>query len=91
MEIEADQKHVPQLLEHLGLIQSNIVKTLRVKFSVAETEAIENSPILEGEQATTFSERRRGRNILSAGFDVSRAHFYGVCERDVDVELRVQT
>ena len=27
MEIEADQKHVPQLLEDLGLIQSNIVKT----------------------------------------------------------------
>ena len=31
MEIEADQKHVHQLLEDLGLIQSNIVRTPRVK------------------------------------------------------------
>ena len=29
---------------------------------------------------------RRGRNLVLAGFDVSRAHFYGVCERDVGVE-----
>ena len=29
MEIEADQKHVLQLLEDLGLIQSNTVKTPR--------------------------------------------------------------
>ena len=49
MEIEADQKHVPQLLEDLGLTQSNIVKTPRVKLSAAEADAIENSPILEGE------------------------------------------
>ena len=54
MEIEADQKHVHQLLEDLGLTQSNIVKTLRVKLSVIEAEAIENSPFLEGAQATTF-------------------------------------
>ena len=31
MEIEVHQKHVPQLLEDLGLIQSDIVKTPRVK------------------------------------------------------------
>ena len=31
MEIEADQKHVPELLEGLGLTQSNTVKTPRVK------------------------------------------------------------
>ena len=30
MEIEADQTHVPELLEGFGLIQSNIVKTPRV-------------------------------------------------------------
>ena len=30
MEIEADQKHVPQLLEDLGLTQGNTVKTPRV-------------------------------------------------------------
>ena len=29
MEIEADQKHVPQLLEDLGLTQGNNVKTLQ--------------------------------------------------------------
>ena len=40
MEIEADRKHVPQLLEDL-----------------IEADAIENSPIFEGEQATLF---RRG-------------------------------
>ena len=54
MEIEADQKHVPQLLEDLGLTQDNIVKTPRVKLSATEADAIENSPILEGEQATFF-------------------------------------
>ena len=54
MEIEADQKHIPQLLEDLGLTQSNIVKTPRVKLSVIEAEPIENSPILEGAQATTL-------------------------------------
>ena len=46
MEIEADEKHVPRLLEDLGLIQ--------VKFSATESIAIENSSILEGEQATMF-------------------------------------
>ena len=51
---EADQKHVPQLLKDLRLIQSNIVKTPRVKLSAIQAEAIENSPVLEGEQATTF-------------------------------------
>ena len=54
MEIEAGQKHVLPLLEDLGLIQSNIVKTPRVKLSTTEADAIENSPILEGEQATSF-------------------------------------
>ena len=54
MEIEADQKRVPQLLEDLGHTQGNIVKTPRVKLSAAEADAIENSPILEGEQATLF-------------------------------------
>ena len=57
MEVEADQKHVPQLLEDLGLTQGNIVKTPRVKLSAAEADAVENSPIFEEEQATLF---RRG-------------------------------
>ena len=29
---------------------------------------------------------KRGRILVLAVFDVSRAHFYGVCERDVHVE-----
>ena len=29
---------------------------------------------------------KRGRNSVLAVFDVSRAHFYGVCERDAYVE-----
>ena len=54
MEIEADQKHVPRLLEDLGLVQGNVVKTPRVKLSATESNDIENSSILEGEQATLF-------------------------------------
>ena len=54
MEIEADQKHVPRLLEDLGLIQGNVVKTPKVKLSATESNAIENSSILEREQATLF-------------------------------------
>ena len=54
MEIEADQKHVPRLLEDLGLVQGNVCKTPRVKLSAAESNVIENSSILEGEQATLF-------------------------------------
>ena len=53
-ELMMDQKHVHQLLEDLGLIQSNIVKTPRMKLSASEAETIEHSPILEGEQTTTF-------------------------------------
>ena len=54
MEIEAGQGHVPRLLEDLGLIQGNVVKTPRVQLSATEADAIENSSILEGEQATLF-------------------------------------
>ena len=38
----------------LDSFKSNIVKIPRVKMSATEADAIENSPILEGEQATTF-------------------------------------
>ena len=54
MEIEADQKHVLRLLEDLGLIQGNVVKTARVKLSATESNVIENCSIVEGEQATLF-------------------------------------
>ena len=36
MEIDADQKHVPRLLEDLGLTQGDVVKTPRVKLSATE-------------------------------------------------------
>ena len=48
MEIAADWKHVPELLEDLALTQGNVGKTPRVKLSAAEVDAIENSPIVEG-------------------------------------------
>ena len=54
MAIGADQKHVPQLLKDLGLTQSNIVKSPRMKISASESETMENSPILDGKQATEF-------------------------------------
>ena len=53
MEIEADQKHVPRQLKDLGLTQSNIVKTPRMKLRASEAETIENRPILDGKQTTT--------------------------------------
>ena len=53
-EIEADQKHLPQLLEDLGLVRGNIGKIPRLKLSATEADALENSPILEREQATLF-------------------------------------
>ena len=71
MEIEADQKHGPQLLEDLGLIQSNIVNTPRV--SAIEADAIENSPILQGEQATTWSGTMRCAYLAQDRVDISEA------------------
>ena len=74
MEIEADQKHVHQLQEDLGLIQSNSVKTPRVKLSASEAETIENTPILEGEQATTFrSETMRCAHLAQDRVDICEA------------------
>ena len=67
MDIEADQKRVPQLLEDLGLTQRNRVKTPRVKLSAIEAEAMENNPILEGEQATTFRSGTNAMCVLGAG------------------------
>ena len=54
MEIEADQKHIPQFLEDLGLTQSNVVKTPRVKLSVIEAEPIDN-------RVQFWKERKRQR------------------------------
>ena len=56
-----------QLLEDLGLTQSNIVKTPRLKLSASEAETIENSPIREGEQATTFRSENHAMCVLGAG------------------------
>ena len=74
MEIEADQKHVPRLLKDLGLIQGNVVKTPRVKLSATESDAIENSSILEGEQATLFrSGTMRCAYLVQDRADISEA------------------
>ena len=57
MAIEADQKRVPQLLKDLGLTQSNIVKTPKMKLSAGKAETIENSPKIDGKRTTTFRSR----------------------------------
>ena len=44
----------PNCWKIMDSFKSNIVKTSTVKLSAIEAEASENSPILEGEQATTF-------------------------------------
>eukprot|EP00971_Amphidinium_carterae_P080966 1601925-Amphidinium_carterae.1 len=51
---EADQKHVPQLLEDLGLTKGKAVKTPRLKLNAAEVAAVEDSPLLDSAQATVF-------------------------------------
>ena len=75
VEIEADQKHVPQLLKGLGLTRSNIVKTPRMKLTAIEAETIENSPILDGKQTTTFfgSEPCDVRMVAQDRVDISEA------------------
>ena len=74
LEIEADQIHVPRLLEDLGLIQGNVVKTPRVKLSATESDAIENSPILEGNQATLLrSATMRCAYLAQDRADISEA------------------
>ena len=74
MEIEADQKHVLQLLEDLGLTQSNIVKTPRMKLSACEAETIEDSPILDGKHTTTFrSGTMRCAYLAQDRLDISEA------------------
>ena len=74
MEIEAGQKHVLQLLKDLGLTQSNIVKTQRMKPSASEAETIENSPNLDGKQTTTFrSGTMRCAYLAQDRVDISEA------------------
>ena len=74
MEIEADQKRVPQLLEDLGLTQSSTVKTQRMKLNANEAETIENNPLLEGEPATTFrSGTMRCAYLAQDRVDISEA------------------
>ena len=69
MEIETDQKHVLRLLEDLGLIQGNVVKTPRVKLSATESNLIEDNSILEGEQTMMF----RSRTMRCAYLEQDRA------------------
>ena len=85
MEIEADQTHVPQLLEDLGLIQSNIVKTPIVKLIAIEAEAIENSPNLEGEQATTLRRSMRCAYLVQDRVDICEAILHERCRNRMQV------
>eukprot|EP00971_Amphidinium_carterae_P034348 676152-Amphidinium_carterae.1 len=62
IEIEADQKHVPQLLEDFGLTKGNAVKTRRVKLNAAEAAAVENSPLLNS-ALSTFPIRKDGGKV----------------------------
>ena len=74
MENEADQKHVPQLMKDLGLTQSNIVRTPRMKLRASEAETMENSPILDGKQTTTFrSGTMRCASLAQDRVDISEA------------------
>eukprot|EP00971_Amphidinium_carterae_P180909 3588705-Amphidinium_carterae.1 len=62
IEIEADQKHVPQLVlsatrgpwRYEFNTKGNAVKTPRVKLNAAEAAAVEDSPLLHSAQATAF-------------------------------------
>ena len=51
----------------VGLTRGNIDKTPRVKLSATEANTIEDSPILEGEQATLF---RSGTCTMQHAFDI---------------------
>lgn len=52
--IEADEKHVPNLLEKMGLLDAKAQATPRVKRTAAEQKAIDNSLVLEGKQVTLY-------------------------------------
>ncbi len=54
MEVEADARHVEQLLKDLSLTKGNTVTTPRVKSSAKEAEAIEKSPLLDPASTTLF-------------------------------------
>ena len=77
MEIEADQERVLQLIEDLGFIQSQHCQdseSVMSMMSASEAETIENSPILEGEQATTFrSGTMRCAYLVQYRVDISEA------------------
>ena len=51
---EADEKHVPKLLEELGLLDAKAQSTPRVKRTAAEQKATDNSPLPEGQQGTLY-------------------------------------
>ena len=52
----------------------------------SEYEKLEPSDVSLVSHVMTERVDKRGRILVLAVFDVSRAHFYGVCERDVYVE-----
>ena len=57
-----------------------------IKKAKSEYEKLEPSDVSLVSHVMTERVDKRGRILVLAVFDVSRAHFYGVCERDVYVE-----
>ena len=74
MEIEADERHVPRLLEELSLVDAKGVPTPRVKKSYDEAVMDEDSPLLEGGGATKFrSALMRAAYLAQDRVDLSEA------------------
>ena len=54
VKIETGEKHVPTSLEELGQLDARVQNAPRVKRTAAEQKAIDNSPLLEGQQTTPY-------------------------------------
>ena len=54
VEVEADKKHAEIVVKELGLQKAKAVSTPRVKLSVEQTEAREQTPLLDAERATLY-------------------------------------
>ena len=57
-----------------------------IKKAKSEDEKLDPSGVFSAMPPMTEQVDKRGRAMVLAVFDVSRAHFYAVCERDVYVE-----
>ena len=75
MDIEAEQKHVPQLWKDLGLTKSDIVKNLRRMLSANEAETIEKGrQMTQLKRAAKYFERVPRKALQYTARDASEAH-----------------